>query len=195
MDRSALAITLCTPRLVVRPLTLADRAVWVKTEHENATFWAVRAPRQDVELAPEERFAEVLERSDRGWIEGTGYRFAAFMGEAIVGSAALNNVTRRAFQNADMGWKVTEAAQGRGLAFEMGKGIMDWAFAPAPGGAGLHRIQANIGPDNERSLRLADRLGFRREGLALRMLNISGAWRDHVMTAKTAEEHVQRDAR
>ncbi|NJN00832.1 MAG: 30S ribosomal protein S5 alanine N-acetyltransferase, partial [Aquincola sp.] len=47
----------------------------------------------------------------------------------------------------------------------------------------LRRVQANVLPDNTRSLALLDRLGFAREGLAREYLFIDGAWRDHVLTA------------
>ena len=47
----------------------------------------------------------------------------------------------------------------------------------------LHRIMANYRPENERSARLLERLGFVREGLAKDYLFIDGAWRDHILTA------------
>ena len=50
-------------------------------------------------------------------------------------------------------------------------------------------MQANIIPENERSIRLAERVSFRYEGLAQRYLRIAGEWRDHRMYAKTAEEY------
>jgi len=65
--------------------------------------------------------------------------------------------------------------------------MLDFAFSGI--GAGLHRVQANIIPSNLASLRLAERAGFRREGLAERYLNIAGEWQDHLMYAKTREEH------
>jgi ribosomal-protein-alanine N-acetyltransferase len=40
-------------------------------------------------------------------------------------------------------------------------------------------------PENERSARLLERLGFERIGLARRYLFIDGAWRDHVLAALT----------
>jgi ribosomal-protein-alanine N-acetyltransferase len=44
---------------------------------------------------------------------------------------------------------------------------------------------ANYRPENERSGRLLQRLGFAREGYARDYLFIDGAWRDHVLTSLT----------
>ena len=45
-----------------------------------------------------------------------------------------------------------------------------------------------IRPENSASLRVVEKLGFRREGEAPRYLHIDGGWRDHVLFALTAEE-------
>jgi ribosomal-protein-alanine N-acetyltransferase len=53
---------------------------------------------------------------------------------------------------------------------------------------GLHRLEANIQPDNRASIQLVQRLGFRREGLSRRYLKIGGRWRDHERWAMLAED-------
>ena len=57
-----------------------------------------------------------------------------------------------------------------------------WAF----GELRLHRIMANYRPENERSARVLERLGFVCEGIARNYLFIDGAWRDHVLTSLTS---------
>ena len=52
----------------------------------------------------------------------------------------------------------------------------------------LHRVQASIQPENERSIALVRAAGFRYEGLALRYLKIGGRWRDHEHWAVTVED-------
>jgi ribosomal-protein-alanine N-acetyltransferase len=45
--------------------------------------------------------------------------------------------------------------------------------------AGLHRIEIAIRPENQRSLRVVEKLGFTEVGLAPSYLHIAGQWRDH----------------
>ena len=56
------------------------------------------------------------------------------------------------------------------------------------GTVGLHRIEINIRPENTASLRVVEKLGFRDEGVRVRLLHINGAWSDHRSFALTAEE-------
>lgn len=53
---------------------------------------------------------------------------------------------------------------------------------------GLHRLEANIQPENVRSIALVKRLGFQKEGFSPRYLQIDGVWRDHERWALLADE-------
>jgi ribosomal-protein-alanine N-acetyltransferase len=57
----------------------------------------------------------------------------------------------------------------------------------------LHRVQAAFRPENLRSGRVLERLGFRSEGVAPDYLYIDGAWRDHVVTSLRNPEFVPPD--
>jgi [ribosomal protein S5]-alanine N-acetyltransferase len=65
---------------------------------------------------------------------------------------------------------------------------MPLLFRHAFGELGLHRLQANVQPGNERSLGLLHATGWREEGYARRYLKIGGRWRDHVLFAILAED-------
>jgi ribosomal-protein-alanine N-acetyltransferase len=62
------------------------------------------------------------------------------------------------------------------------------AVAYAFGTLGLHRVEANIRPENAPSRALVQRLGFRQEGYSPRYLKIGGRWRDHERWAMLRED-------
>ena len=106
----------------------------------------------------------------------------------IAGLFTLGEIVRGAFHSAYAGWRTSSELLGRGFGTEGVRAMLDLAFDPSR--LGLHRVQANVIPTNVASMRLAARVGFRQEGLALRYLKIGGSWQDHVMFAKLAEEHL-----
>jgi len=97
----------------------------------------------------------------------------------ILGTVNYTNIVRGAFQACHLGYQVAKAHEGRGLMTEALRATNAFAFDHAR----LHRIMANYRPENDRSARVLERLGFVREGFAKDYLFIDGAWRDHVLTA------------
>jgi len=106
----------------------------------------------------------------------------------LAGIINLNEIVRGAFQNAYMGYYGFATSQGRGLMTEAIGLVLDHAFGPVA----LHRVEANIQPENARSIALVRRLGFRREGLSRGYLLIGGEWRDHERWAILSDEWKQR---
>src|SRR4051794_22687494 len=104
--------------------------------------------------------------------------------DRIVGLFELSGIVRGTFQNAYLGYWAGGPYAGQGY---MGEG-MELTLRFAFGELRLHRVEANIQPANDRSLRLAKRAGFKREGFSPRYLKIGGRWRDHERWAILAEE-------
>lgn len=98
----------------------------------------------------------------------------------IIASINVTNIVHGVFECGILGYSVDEAHQGRGYGTEAVGEIVTWCFRTL----GLHRVEANYQPSNERSGRLLKSLGFVEEGFAKDYLFIDGAWRDHVLTAK-----------
>lgn len=126
------------------------------------------------------------------WTAGLGYAFAVLHldggGERIVGRVALSNIVRGAWQNATLGYWISEEACGLGHATTAVGLTMSFAFEHAR----LHRVQPAIMPRNVRSRRVVEKNGFRHEGCALRYLQIDGVWEDHDIFALTAEDWARR---
>jgi [ribosomal protein S5]-alanine N-acetyltransferase len=94
----------------------------------------------------------------------------------VIGSAALSNIVRGAFQSCHLGYKLDEHEQGNGYMTEALQALIIYAFEELK----LHRIEANIMPRNGASMRVVQKLGFYEEGLALKYLRIGGVWEDHI---------------
>jgi ribosomal-protein-alanine N-acetyltransferase len=103
---------------------------------------------------------------------------------AIVGSINLSQIFRGGFQNAYMGYYVGQPYAGRGYMAEALKLMLRYAFTNLK----LHRLEANIQPENAASIALVERAGFVKEGYSRRYLKICGRWRDHERWALIAEE-------
>jgi [ribosomal protein S5]-alanine N-acetyltransferase len=102
---------------------------------------------------------------------------------AIVGVANISEIVRGAFRSAYLGYYGHMAYSGRGLMKEGLSLVIRHAFRKMK----LHRIEANVQPENHRSLALVRALGFQREGFSPKYLKIGGRWRDHERWALLAE--------
>ena len=101
----------------------------------------------------------------------------------IFGQINFNSILRGAAQSCAVGYHIEETEQGKGLMSEALGLAVGYMFEQR----GLHRVTASHLPENGRSARMLERLGFQSEGLAKAFLFIDGAWRDHVVTAKINE--------
>jgi len=133
------------------------------------------------------RVRAAIEEQRRAWREDRGYALlilAAGRDAPVIGKLELGGVQRGPFNNAYLGYWIAVAHQGQGLMTEAVGLALRFAFEDV----GLHRVQAAVMPRNAASLRVLDKSGFRREGLAERYLEIAGRWEDHVLHAITREE-------
>ncbi|MFF7984150.1 GNAT family N-acetyltransferase [Streptomyces sp. NPDC007901] len=101
----------------------------------------------------------------------------------IVGGININNIVRGTLQSGTLGYTSYASTTGRGYMTEGLRLVVQLAFGPLE----LHRLEANIQPDNTSSLNLVKRLGFQREGYSAAFQYINGEWRDHERWAITAE--------
>jgi ribosomal-protein-alanine N-acetyltransferase len=148
---------------------------------------AVRASRQA--LLPwvdpadtAERFASYLARAARD--EHACYLVRHVSCGSLVGFANIGNIVHGPLRSGYLGYGGFSSHAGRGLMAAGVGAVVGAGFRSL----GLHRLEANIQPDNARSIALVRRLGFRREGFSPRYLMVDGEWRDHERWAVLAED-------
>jgi [ribosomal protein S5]-alanine N-acetyltransferase len=116
--------------------------------------------------------------------DSAGYFLCLRGCDELVGVVNISEIVRGAFRSGYLGYYVFAPHQGQGLMAEGLSLVLDDAFRRR----GLHRLEANVQPGNEASIRLVARLGFRREGFSPRYLKIGSRWRDHERWAILADE-------
>ncbi|MFM2119625.1 MAG: hypothetical protein RL722_1093 [Pseudomonadota bacterium] len=101
-----------------------------------------------------------------------------------VGVFNLSQIVLGNFRSAYLGYYAFSQGAGRGLMRAGLAALLRQAFSRE---LGLHRLEANIQPDNLRSVALVQAAGFQREGYSPRYLKIRGRWRDHERWAIVAD--------
>jgi ribosomal-protein-alanine N-acetyltransferase len=179
-----------TPRLRLRIVRESDRAEFIRVQTISADLhrpWTVIPPTGQT---LDEQFSIQLNRAVRGFESDTEYRFVALLNDdRIAGFFNLFQIVRGVFENATASWSISADVARQGFATEAVSAMLTIAFRDGYFGLNLHRVGASVIPTNHASLRVAEKAGFRREGLALKYLRIAGEWQDHLLFGKLREEH------
>lgn len=166
------------PRLTLGELTLADETEFLEAVRRSRRLhgrW-VSPP-----TAPESFRTLVRYMGDP---VNRGYLVRRADTQAMVGLIQLTNIVRGPFRSAYLGYFAFSGHAGLGLMSEALRQVMRHAFGPLK----LHRLEANIQPENTVSIALVRACGFRKEGYSPRYLKIRGRWRDHERWAALADD-------
>ena len=177
--------------VTVRPLRARDAVPWSEVRMRNERWlspWEGRPPSQPAASWRDRNstavFSVMLRQQRKEARAGRLLPFAIEVEGLLVGHITVGGVTRGAFDSAHVGYWVDSRVAGRGVMTTALALVLDHCFGPAR----LHRVEANVRPENAASLRVLDKLGFLPEGLHRRYLFIDEAWRDHLAFALLAEE-------
>jgi RimJ/RimL family protein N-acetyltransferase len=108
--------------------------------------------------------------------------------EKVIGHAGIGISKIGNHRQGMVGWLLGCDYQGKGLATEAARALMTLGFEHLR----LHRISARTGRDNERSWKLMERLGMRREAHFRESHVVEGEWRDEFVYAVLADEWRQK---
>ena len=181
-------VTLTDGEITLRPLRLSDSGRWREVRRRNLDWlqeWEASLPPEALaegDLAP--TFSMMVRRLRREAREGRSLPWVISYQGRLVGQVTVGGITWGSLRGAYIGYWIDREVAGRGIVPTAVALACDYAFDVLR----LHRIEVNIRPENAASLRVAEKLGLRREGERPRYLHINGEWRDHVTFVVNAGE-------
>lgn len=178
---------LVTERVVLRLAEPEDVPAIVHYYTRNTKHFAATDPQRPVGFLTPAYWFDQVRRSRREHAEGLSLRLLMFRrvagqrrGETeVLGTANFTQIVRGPLQACYLGYGLDGAAESQGYMTEGLRAAVGYVFATLD----LHRVMANHLPENARSAKVLNRLGFQVDGLARDYLFIGGAWRDHVLNS------------
>lgn len=175
--------TLTEGHVALRPVRLRDAKALERELLDNRTWlrkWEATNPHSPMSFDARVGIRSLLVNA-RG---GRGLPFIVLHDGELVGQLNVSSITYGSLSSATIGYWVAERVAGRGVTPTAVALATDHSFFQL----GLHRMEICIRPENEASLRVVEKLGFRYEGLRRRYIHINGDWRDHFCFGIVAEE-------
>ena len=174
--------------------TIETTRLWLRhfSDNDCAPFMAYR---NDPEVARYQSWEGITESEARAliqevkeiqpWTLGEWLQIAIEFKETgmLVGDCAVK-IQEDDERQAEIGYTLARAYQGRGIASEAVSCVLEYAFASL----GLHRVIAITDVENAPSVALLERLGLRREGHFRQNIWFKGKWGDEYLYAILREE-------
>lgn len=175
--------TLSEGRVTVRPVRLRDARALERELAENRGWlrkWEATNPHGPMSFDVRASIRS-LQQNARA---GLGLPFVIEYEGRLAGQLNVSSIAYGSLSSATIGYWVSERFAGKGVTPTAVALATDHCFF----GVGLHRMEICIRPENEPSLRVVQKLGFRYEGMRRRYIHINGDWRDHFCFALTVDE-------
>ena len=123
-------------------------------------------------------------RCQQQWSAGLEWNFTILDPEdEVIGCASIFGYVPR-YRKAEVGYWIRSDRTGNGFAAEAVSALVGFGFEHI----GLHRIELHCGISNDRSIRVAEKLGFEREGTMRHALRTASDWYDAYLYALLATD-------
>jgi aminoglycoside 6'-N-acetyltransferase len=172
-------VLLSTPRLTLRRFHSDDAAALAayRSDPEVARYQSWVAP-----VSVESAQTLVAEFADGDPQRPGWFQYGVECEHVLIGDIGVN--LHENGMQAEIGFTLAPAYQGRGYATEAVRSVVEYLFA----GQGLHRVSAECDARNLRSARLLARVGFRHEGCRRAHTWIKGEWTDDLLFGLLADQ-------
>lgn len=171
-------------RLCLRPWQDRDAAVLFDAARESITGVGRWLPWCHADYSRNDAAAWVA-YCQAGWLSGEHFAFPVFDATTggLLGGVGLNQ-RNRMHRSANMGYWVRQSRQGQGVAAAAGRLVANFGFQ----WLGLARIEIVVLPGNQPSLRTAEKIGARFEGVARQRLCVRGQPEDAAIYGLVPED-------
>lgn len=164
----------------------ADYAAWSALREHSREFltpWEPAWPLDDLTRGAFRRRLKRYAEDQRGDLS---YSFFIFRkdDDSLIGGLTIANIRRGVAQAGSLGYWMGEPFARNGYMTSAVRAIAPFAF----GALSLHRLEAACIPTNTPSIRLLEKCGFTREGMARQYLCINGKWHDHLLYARLRDD-------
>lgn len=141
-------------------------------------------PNRDESFYTYEVQKDILLESYKQLMNGSSFDFGIYKDEDLIGKVRISNIVYGSFKSGIIGYSIDEDYQGKGYMKEAVNLVLDYAKKELD----LHRIEASVLVDNNRSKNVLLKCGFKEIGINEKYLFINGKWRDHLTFYKILEE-------
>jgi ribosomal-protein-alanine N-acetyltransferase len=165
--------------LYMRAPEMRDHSQWVAQRAASRDFLTPWEPDWQEDELSRSSFRRRLQRQAEDIARDETYPFFIFelQTQVLMGGITLGQVRRGIAQAGTIGYWMAKDHANKGHMTRAVRALVDYGFSRLR----LHRIEAACLPHNLASMRLLERNGFRKEGLARSYLRINGQWQDHVL--------------
>lgn len=170
-------------RVGIRPIRLRDARAMERELVEGRAWmreWEATSPRGSVGFDTRASI-RALQQNARS---GQGLPFVIEVNGELAGQLNVTSIAYGSLSSGTIGYWIAERFAGLGATPTAVALATDHCFQAL----GLHRMEICIRPENTKSLRVVEKLGFRYEGLKRRYIHINGDWRDHFCFGLVTEE-------
>lgn len=167
--------------IILRMPRPSDYSAWAELRAISREFLTPWEPAWTPDELSRSAFRMRLKHYFREMRDDNGYAFFLCRADAntLIGGITLSNVRRGVSQSCSIGYWVGAPYANQGYMTKGVSAVASFVFDNLR----LHRLEAACLPTNVASIRVLEKVGFKREGLARRYLKINGYWQDHFLYA------------
>jgi len=172
--------------VMLRAPQMTDFPAWSALRQSSRDFLTPWEPIWPADDLTRPSFRRRLKRYAEDLRADQGYPFLLFRAEqkVLLGGLTLSNIRRGVAQAASLGYWIGAPFVRQGYMTAAVRALIPFTFEVLK----LHRLEAACIPSNTGSIRLLERTGFQREGLARKYLCINGTWQDHLLYARLKDD-------